>query len=323
MGKGKQIYDYEKAKLRWHEICESDLYMPIYHKDWFWNAVCASEKDWKVIVYESKDVLAAFPFQYRKIHEMWRIENPWQVARGGIWIHLLRDVSFEKKMHLYNEITSFMVDNLPIYDYFQVIFLPAYENWSSLSWNGFKSSVNYNYVIKERKPDEVKQNCTKGRRQRITSAEKSYRIGLNEITIDDYWDFFLRSLGDRGRTVSFEKNQFERLINALRLHDAVQIRSAHAEDKLVAVAAHLVDNVSLYHQFCANSHGYNDAPSLLTYDAICYAMSTGRKFDFEGSMIKGVAEYTFSFSPDTEICLAIHDESNKYRRLNGLRNLLK
>ena len=320
---GKQLYDYENAKLRWHEICESDLYMPIYHKDWFWNAVCDSENDWKVIVYESKEALAAFPFQYRRIHGMMRIENPWSVARGGIWMHFLKEVTFEKKMHLYDEITSYVIDNLPDYDYFNVVFLPEYENWSSFSWNGFKVSVNYNYVIENRKADEIKPNCSKKRRQRINTSSKNYRIGIDEITLDDYWDFFKESFGDRGRDISFEKKRFERLIHTLQKRDAVQIRSAYADNKLVAVAIYFIDSKSLYHQYCANSYGNNDAQSLLTYDAICYAMNTGRKFDFEGSMIKGVAEYNFSFSPDTEICLSIRDESKKYMLLHGLRNMVR
>lgn len=310
-------YNYTEAKERWHEICTSNVYMPIYHKNWYWDAVCGMPDDWKVIVYDGKDAIAGFPFQYDTIHGMGIIRNAWQVARGGIWISLKKDISFEKKMHLYDEITQYMIERIPKYDYFNVNFLPAYENGSSFSWNGFDASICYNYVIEDRLSEEIKQNCSKKRRQRINTAQKKYTVRLDGISIDDYWDFFSETFRDRGKVLSFEKERFEKLIKVLKEHNAVQIRSAYDGDgDIVAVAICLMDDKSLYHQFCANKYGNEDAQSLLTYDAICFAMDTGRRFDFEGSMIKGVAEYNFSFSPDTEQCLVIHKESTRYSILN-------
>lgn len=317
-------YDFKEAKEKWHEICGSEVYMPIYHRDWYWDAVCDSSDEWKVIIYDGEYAVAGFPFFYRKIHGMQRIENPWQVARGGLWISWKKEITFEKKMHIYNEITQYVIERLPHYDYFNVNFLPSYKNWSAFSWSGFEAGVNYNYVIENRPRNEIKANCSKSRRNRINTAQKKYIVKVNEISIDEYWSFFKKSLKDRDKNIAFEKNRFERLIKELKSRNAVQIRSAFEENgAIAAVEICLMDERSLYHQFCANKYGNNDAQSLLTYDAICFAMETGRRFDFEGSMIKGVAEYNFSFSPETEICLIIHRESKKYRRLNVIRDVLR
>jgi hypothetical protein len=53
------------------------------------------------------------------------------------------------------------------------------------------------------------------------------------------------------------------------------------------------------------------------------AMNKGKKFDFEGSVIKGVAEYNLSYSPEVEVCYTVHKESTKYRKLNAIRSLFK
>lgn len=317
-------YDYREAKEKWHEICKSELYMPIYHRDWYWDAVCDTPDDWKVIVYEGEYAVAGFPFLYRRIHGMQRIENAWQVARGGVWISLKRAVTFEKKMHIYNEIAQYVIERLPHYDYFNINFLPSYENGSAFSWNGFDIGANYNYVIENRLKDEIKPNCSKKRRQRINTSQKKYTMKLDGISIDEYWNFFQESFEEKGRHIMVEKRRFEKLAEALKAHNAIQLRSAFEENGVIAAAAiYLMDDRSLYHQFCANTYGNNDAQSLLTYDAICFAMETGRRFDFEGSMIKGVAEYNFSFSPEMEVCLSIHKVSKKYRRLNAIRNILR
>lgn len=317
-------YNYDEAKERWHEICSTGEYMPIYHKDWYWDAVCDSTDDWRVIVYDGEDAVAGFPFLYKKNHGMWRVENAWQVARGGIWISFKRNMTFEKKMHLYEKITRHVIEHLPRYDYFNVIFLPSYENCSAFSWDGFRAGVTYNYVIENIPEGEIKQRCSKKRRQRINTAQKNYTIKIDEISIDEYWLYFQEAIEDRGRVLSFKKERFEKLISILKEHDAVQIRSAYDRNgDIASVAVCLKDDKSLYHQFCANRYGSNDAQSLLTYDAICFAMNTGRRFDFEGSMIKGVAEYNFSFSPNTECCLVIRDESARYRVLNAGKEAIK
>lgn len=318
-------YNFDEAKKRWHEICEDSRYkMPIYHKDWYWNAVCDSEDEWRVIVYETKDLVAAFPFCYRKIHGMLRIENAWQVARGGIWIHFNTDnLHPEKRNHLYQEVTDYMIDNLPAFDYFNVIFLPEYRDCQPMYWHGFEVGARCNHFIRNRTADEAKRMATKNRRKRINGFSKDYEIKINEISVDDYWEFFEKSYTQRDRKISYEKDKFKNLITALQTRNQVQIRGAYKDNQLFAGIILPEDDESLYMQFGTQIPGHGDSQSGLTYSAILYCMEHNKKFDFEGSMIKGVAEYNLSFGPETELCYIFHKESKKYRTLNAIRQLLK
>lgn len=58
-------YDYKKAKMDWHELnVSNEADIPLYMKDWYWDAVCDSTDEWKVIcIYsEEGEIEAAFPF---------------------------------------------------------------------------------------------------------------------------------------------------------------------------------------------------------------------------------------------------------------------
>lgn len=315
-------YDYALARQKWHEICENHPEMPIYKKDWFWDATTDSSDDWKVIVYENKNVSAALPFLYRRVHGIWRIETPWQVARSGLWLDIPKDVSIEKKIHTLNEVVEYIIERLPKYDYFNINFDTDFDNWSSFYWKGFTSSVNYTYTISQHTSDEVKTTFSKRRRQRINSGEKKFRIQNNKLSTDDIWDFYQTAYSKWNREISFTKKQFSKLMDALSVHNAMEIRSAYEGNRIVAVEVALRDESTLYHQFCVNLPEYPDAQSLLAYNAICKAMDDGMRFDFEGSMIKGPAQFYISFLPDTEVCYCIHDESRKYAILNGIRRIL-
>ncbi|RKM57884.1 GNAT family N-acetyltransferase [Butyrivibrio sp. CB08] len=315
-------YDFQLAKVKWHEICESHPEMPIYKKDWFWDATSDSPEDWKVIVYEGKNITAAFPFMYRRIHGMWRIEAPWQVARSGLWLDMSEDVSLEKKIHKLNEIVEFVLDRLPNYDYFNIYFDTDFDNWSPFCWKGFQSSVSYTYTISGYSSEEVKSVVSKRRKQRINAGEKKYVIRENELSFQGIWDFYELAYLRWNREISFTKEQFFKLMETLEDHNAMEIRSAHAGDQIVAVEVVLKDETTLYHQFCVNLPECPDAQSLLTHNAICKALDDGKKFDFEGSMIKGPALFYISFSPKEEICYCIHDESGKYTFLNCIRRML-
>ncbi len=321
--KNKIDYDFESAKKEWHQICEEHEDMPIYQKDWFWDAAADSPDDWRVIIYKSRDIIAAFPFLYHKIHGMWRIEAPWQVARSGLWLSMQDGYSLEKKIHVLKDIVSHIVENLPGYDYFNINFNTDFDNWSPFYWSGFTSSVNYTYTISHRRIEDIKGSFSRRRRQRVNQGQKKYEIRNGFLDAGDVWDFYEKSYEGRQREIAFSRERFLKLMDGLERHGAMQIKSAHQGENVAAVEVVLVDSGHVYHQFCTHLAECPDAQTLVVYDTIVYAMETGRKFDFEGSMIKGPAEFYISFLPDTEICYCIHDESRKYRILTGIREVIR
>ena len=64
---------------------------------------------------------------------------------------------------------------------------------------------------------------------------------------------------------------------------------------------------------------YENTFALLVHKGIELASEMGKGFDFEGSMIPGVANYNMKFNSSKENYFLISDCSDKYRFFSGLR----
>ena len=317
---GKE-YNFSEAKEEWRELCEKESSMWIYQKAWYWDAVCENSDDWQVIlIKENEQIEAAFPFIYQKRKGLWIIETPWQVAASGIWMRTRQFKNVEANLNYMTKMINGIVDRLPYYDRFQVIFNKQLWSWQPFYWRGFEARPYYTMVIGNMPVEDVKSHLSKSRKVRINKAERLYRIETDKIAIDEYWDFFERSYKNRGKVIEFGKEKFVKLISALKDHGAVQIRAVYREAELVAENIIFMDDDRFYHHFVTQMKDSDkDASSYAVYDAICEAMKQGKEFDFEGSMIPGVCEFNSSFHPEWEVQYCIMDYSKKYLFLNGVR----
>lgn len=312
-------HNYEQYKKEWRGFCSDHREIPLYFKDWFWDANC---EEWHVIVCKKDGyIIGAFPFCYSIRKGLFFIENPWQVPRGGIWLNIEKALSIEKKQRFFSEITNDILLKLPRYDYLNIRMDTVFDNWSTFYWQGFDSTPQYTYTISDRDLSELKSTFSKKRRQRINTASKKYEVKVNSISVDEYWEFFQKTYDEKGEKISFTKEMFEKLVYSLQEHRSIQIRSAHEGEKISAVQIVFMDSDRMYYHFCTQLQDTMDAQSLLVFDALQYAMNTGRKFDFEGSMIKGPAQFAFSFYPDTEIVYHIYGRSDKYIMMDSFRKL--
>ena len=310
-------YDFKEAKKKWRLICQEREDVPIYKQAWYWDATTDSDDDWKVILYEGNNVIVAFPFLYKKVHGLWRIELPWQVQRSGFYIGIPKETAEDKKILYLIEALDYICDRIPKYDYFNVNF--DIDNWSPFYWKGFTATPQYTYTISGKDPEIIKATFSRNRRRRISNGEKKHEIRINNLDIQEVWDFFELSYEKRDRKLSYSKEKFMKLMEATSAHDALEIMSIYDRQKIIAVEITLKDKQRYYWQLGTHLPEYQDATSLAAYHTIQEALREEKKFDFEGSMIKGVAEFNLSFLPDTEIYYTIHDESLKYTLLKDMR----
>ena len=301
-------YDFENAKKEYRKFCKEEKSINIYMQDWFLDAVLRGGEEWRVVlVKENEQIVAAFPFGYRKSHGMNYIFAPWQCARMGIW---MRDRIYEDQEEKINVLGNYLkkiVEGLPPYDSFQIPFDYKLQELAPVYWFGFSASPRYSMVI-QKETDDYILAISKKRRERVRRAMRRYHVEEGRLSKEDYWDFLVRT--------------YE---SALQEHDACIIRSVlDEEEHLVAVCIILEDSERCYHQLGAQMQGKDmDATSYAVYESINYALRNGKKFDFEGSMIQGVCEFNSSFNPDWEQYYTITNYSKKYQFLSAANEITK
>ncbi len=317
-------YDFKRSKEKYRELCKNEKSINIYMKDWYLDAVTEKEDDWQVIIVEENElVMAAFPFGYQKRHGLRYIYSPWQCARGGLWIRERFYRGKEEELSVLNQYVKQIIDDLPPYDSFNILFNSDFKNWQPFYWNGFSAQPRYSMVIQKSIEDYI--ICIgKKRRERIRRAKRKYCMRENQISKEDYWDFLVKSYESKKKILDYSSDKFYKLWDALKFYNACIVRSVLDEDQnLVAVNIILEDNKRCYNQFGTQMQGKDtDATSYAIYDAINYALNKEKIFDFEGSMIKGVCEFNSSFNPEWEVYYLISNCSRKYKILSNIKSIL-
>lgn len=313
----RELVLFEQDKLEWRQFCETEPSVTIYQQPWYWDAVCDHPDDWRVILIKKNGAIeAAFPFVYRRHHFIWYIETPWQMPASGIWMRKRREDfrSIEADFVYLKEIVDAVVERLPYFDSFQVGFNSRLWSWQPFYWHGFEATLHYTMIVSPKPIEQIKMQCSKSRRRRLNKAEREYQLSVDETSAEEFWAFFQKTYMERGMNISFSKEKFIYFFNMAKAHHALQIRSITDKDRVLAENIVLSDHGRFYHQFVAQFKDKDkDASALAVYDAICMAMREGKIFDFEGSMIPGVAQFNLSFNPEYENLYSISKETARFK----------
>lgn len=318
-------YDFAIAKKEYREFCDKEKHdIQIFALPWYLDAVCRSQDEWRVIIYkENGRIVAAFPFAYYKTSKgAWIIENPWQAARLGIWIDYRNHITQYSRENFENDVTEFVIDKLPRFDRFDILFDARYKNWRAFYNRGFSQQTRYSYVVRSDGFDgnEFLQSMGKSRRRGIKNAGNNLSIEKG-ISFNTYWDFFESSYRQRERKLTYTREQFKSFFDAVITHEASEVFVARDTiGNICAVDILVFDGRRAYSMFGTFDPTKQKASdSLITFEGIVCATKSGKDFDFEGSMIPSVARYNMEFNAELEPYFEITKYSPRKRLYMNLK----
>ena len=284
-------------KELYREFCLRTSDLPIFMQDWWMDAVCAG-KQWDVLLSFNKngEIQAAMPYLLRKRAWMKYIVMPQQTQIGGIWIS---DVALPDNVDRLTEICqdfTRQLAELGLSYYYQhyPIGSNAIESMRTL---GFKIKERITYRIEDLSNlDQVISAFSKNKKRQLQKALSLH--AETNMNIEDFYRFHVRCLQEQGKQISYTR-EFLLVLErkASRLQQS-QIISIHNADNEILAAAFLVwDKNSMYYLIpCYDlKHKDSGASALLVLESIKLARKQGVVFDFEGSMIRGVANHYKQF----------------------------
>lgn len=321
-------YDFNQAKEEYRLFClDKKKDIQVFAQPWFLDAVCETTEDWKVILYkEDTKIVAAFPFEYKKgKYGLWHIKNPWQAARLGIWIDYENKNKSYKREQFENEIVAFIIKNLPYYDKFQISFDGRFKNWQQFYRSGFQQKTHYSYIHTVDQLDEIcslKKIATNKKRQIKLFAGQDV---IENYDFNVYWSFFEKSYTERGRAISYSKEQVRRLFEASLENKSLKIYYYFENDTPIAVEFFVYDSTKIFFLFQTFVKSIHTTPptSYLTNHAIISTLKTGLIFDYQGSMIPEVAENNSRMGAIQEPYFVISNSSEKYKRYELIRSIVR
>ena len=291
-------------KERYSYFCAQTPDLPIFMQDWWMDAVCAG-KQWDVLLYDNAEeqICAVMPYLLRHRAWMHYILMPQMTQIGGLWIR--KDVPQDQVQLICQEFSS-QLQSLKLAYYYQHFPLgsPAVEAFKQL---GFKTKERITYRIEDLSDlDGVIASFSKNKKRQLQKALSLHVDYL--LTAEEFYRFHVQCMKEQEKTISYTREfllVLERKTNRHKRSQFIAIRNA---DNVLLAAAFLVwDNRSMYYLIPCYSSLYKDsgASALLVLESIKFAREKEVTFDFEGSMIKGVANHYKQFGTTRTIYYSV------------------
>lgn len=293
------------ARARYESILQTIPVRPLYAESWWLDATCGKEH-WHI--YSFKDAqgneVACLPYFTTRVASLKAVITPPMTQ----WLSLI-EVSDSAPVDLQDFIdgikSSFIID----------VSLKTGSVISS-SQNRVASNLKYSYVITGTSDIHVvRSRYNEGLRRNLKEAEKKYTIvesddvsALIELSKASYKH---RNVRAPAWIPEIARNVFE----ALKQHNRGRIIFALYDHKPIAgIMTGWDDQTEYYLLGGRKGDSGASAHALLLDHAISHAISRGRKFDFEGSMHPGIANFFQSFGATPEPFLQLR----KYRAAGKL-----
>ena len=283
-------------KEQYRELCRNTDSLPLFMMDWWMDAVCAG-KEWDVLLScnENGEIQAALLYLLRKRAWMRYIVMPQQTQIGGIWIDEKTKMDSGKVAEICQEFAS-QLGQLGLSYYYQhyPIGSPAAEQMQAMD---FKVKERITYRIEDLSNlDKVIEAFSKNKKRQLQKA-LSLHAEMN-MGVEDFYRFHTQCLQEQGKQISYSR-EFLLVLErkAARLKQSQILSICNADNEVLAAAFLVWDAHSMYYLIPCYKPQYKDsgAGALLVLEAIKLARQKGVAFDFEGSMIRGVANHYKQF----------------------------
>lgn len=281
-------------KEKYDDLCKL-VYVPIYSKPWWLDAVC-SPKNWDVwICEESGTILAAMPYYFENRNGRKYITKAPLSQNNGIIFNypvnakpIARAVFEEKVIDRACE----FIDSMEL-DVYEQQYQPSFTNWLPFFWNDYTEATRYTYVIADTSDLDGVWKRVSSKRRSVVRKGQRVSCYSEDISMGNFYKEHEKIYTKQGLECPFSYELWERLAGTVLEHNAGKISCRVTKDGNVAAVSFVVwDGKSLYKIMGGAIPEYSklDAYSALTWDEIELAHDLGLKYDFEGSVIKRISK---------------------------------
>lgn len=281
-------------KERYKILCEKEKTIPLFSQYWWMNTVC-KEDEWDVfLVGDENNIIAAMPY-YMTIRENKKIITKAKLTQNnGIWIKypenqkLSTRLSYEEK--IINQVCDF-IESLSL-DKYEQQYHYRFTNWLPFFWRYYKEITRYTYVIENTLDiKKIREEYSAKIRNQINNAKKILKV----YETDDLEKFYFvnkLSFDRQNIEIPYSFEFFKKLYEECNKHNCCKLFFAKdQENNIHSVAMIVWDEESVYYLLNGTNPELKkyQGNALLIDKSIETAHKLGKKFDFEGSVIKEIS----------------------------------
>ena len=261
-----------------------------------WWLDATSKESWDVIFAKIHDeIVGFFVFSYQKKLGKTIVTNLPLTQYSGPFIFYPTNLNKSDIHSFENKVYTSIIEQLDSknIDFIEINCHHSFKNWQQFFWSGYKQTTKYTYILENisNKETLLKEMSYSQRAKRIKKAKNDYYFSL-ELSAEEFYDFYKSNLKDLDKTIFYSKDFFLKLYNAAKERNQGQIISIYSKDnELLAALWTIWDSEFAYNMIMTSDKKKkcSEGTTLLIWETIDFLKDKTKNYDFEGSMIKGVA----------------------------------
>lgn len=269
----------------------------IFQQPWWLEAVAPGQWDEVVVVDNSSQIIGRLPYLYKSKLGLQYVGMPLLTQTLGPWFQL-PSAKYANQLEKQKDLFDELIGKLPKFDVFVQNFHFSFRNWLPFYWHGFSQTTRYTYAFENLDDlDKIWQGMQKNIRGYVRKAEKQLEV-KTDLDVDEFLRINALTFERQGLNLPYSSKIVHRLDAACQKHEAG--RNFYAQDKQgrIHAAIYVVwDSNSAYYLMSGADPELRSsgATSLLLWEAIKFAATVTKRFDFEGSMIEPIERFFRAF----------------------------
>jgi hypothetical protein len=297
----------------------------IFQQPWWLEALAPSQ--WtEAQVIKDGEIIARLPYLISNRYGLKSLAMPPLTPFVGPW---LKDstAKYSKQLSQQKDLMTELIQQLPRHDYFSQGFHYSITNYLPFFWHQFDGTPYYSYLIEQLDDlDKIWKELQENIRREIRKAEKILSVNTNP-DIDKFLDIHELSYKRQGLSLPYSRELVMSLDEACAAHQQRKIFFAEDAQGRPHAAIYLVwdDNSAYYLMGGGNPELRNSgAHSLIMWEAIKFAATVTKQFDFEGSMVESIERFFRGFGAKQKSYFYLKRiSSRRMKLLSSARDLIR
>jgi GNAT superfamily N-acetyltransferase len=293
----KMTSEYEIGILRpsdpleeWDHFVDESPQGCIFCRSWWLEAVCPQGFE-VLVLRKGGRIVAGMPLVTLRKWGYTYVCMPQLTQTLGPLLVPSNRQTYEGRLSHEMGLLESLVEAIPDFAYFSVRFHSSLTNWLPFYWAGYEQTTLYSYILTGlTNLDQVFSDFAHMKRKNIKKAEKLVEV-REDLSAEDFYANHAMTLHKQGLSILYRYELFKSIYDAAHRNHAGKTWYAVDDQQNIHAAIFVVfDRKSAYYLISSIDPDYRSsgAATLLLRDAIAHVSQYTKRFDFEGSMIRGV-----------------------------------
>ncbi|HEX3868444.1 MAG TPA: GNAT family N-acetyltransferase [Gemmatimonadaceae bacterium] len=296
----------------------------LFQQPWWLDAVAPGE--WSAVEVQSNGVVTGrLPFRTKRVHGLTVATMPPLTPVLGPWIrpHTGRTLA---RISEENAILEALVEQVPRLDLFRHACAPDVSNCLPFLWHDFDVALSYTYRLDDLSDlDRVWKEMRDTTRQTVRKAEKT--VGLRtDISIERLFTVLESTFVRQGLSAPFTLDFLKRIDAACVPRGRRRVFAAEdAQGRVHAVAYIVWDDRAAYYLLGGGDPELrrSGAQAFVLWEAIRFAQTVTKCFDFEGSVMRPIEQFFRGFGGRLTPYAIVTRMSARMRLMYGARDAFR